>query len=118
MSRSIPTATVLAIRMRRQGLAGRRATDVATAAGTAAGLQAQDLGASRLAVRVRTTGLDEAAVARACDTERAVVRTWLMRGTLHMVPAEDVRWLVGLLGPGIVRRYRGRRHQLGLDDDV
>jgi hypothetical protein len=44
------------------------------------------------------------------------VRTWLLRGTLHMAAAEDVRWLLGLLGPRFAAADRGRRHQLGLDD--
>jgi len=41
-----------------------------------------------------------------------------MRGTLHMVPVEDVRWLVALLGPDFVARNRRRRRQLGLDDQT
>ncbi|MGH9278973.1 MAG: winged helix DNA-binding domain-containing protein [Acidimicrobiales bacterium] len=106
----------LRLRMRRQGLAGPLATDVVGAA-RAAGLQAQDLGASRLAVRARSRGLTLADVVRAVN-EGTVVRTWLMRGTLHLVPAEDVRWLVALFGPLLVRRDRRRRLQLGLDDDL
>jgi hypothetical protein len=39
-----------------------------------------------------------------------------MRGTLHMVAAEDVGWLVDLLGPGFAAGNRRRRLQLGLDD--
>jgi hypothetical protein len=41
-----------------------------------------------------------------------------MRGTLHMVAAEDVGWLVGLLGPVFAAADRRRRLQLGLDDDL
>jgi hypothetical protein len=109
-------ADVAAERQRRHGLAdcSDPARDVATAARRSAGLQAQDLAASRLAVRPRTRGLTAADVARACDDGTAV-RTWLMRGTLHLVPAADVRWLVRLLGPTIARRDRGRRERLGLD---
>jgi hypothetical protein len=39
-----------------------------------------------------------------------------MRGTLHMVAAEDAGWLVGLLGPAFLAAGRRRRRQLGLDD--
>ena len=84
----------------------------------AAGIQAQDLGASQLAVRARSSGLVVGDVVAACDGPPAVVRTWLMRGTLHMVAAADVRWLVALLGPGLVRGGRRRREQLGLTDAV
>jgi hypothetical protein len=108
----------LALRMRAQGLAGTPAGDVADAVRRAAGLQAQDTGAARLAVRARSGGLDEAAVVRACNTDRTVVRSWLMRGTLHMVPSEDLRWLTALLGPSVITAGRRRRDQLGLTDAV
>ena len=48
--------------------------------------------------------------------DASVVRTWLIRATLHMVPAGDVRWMVSLLGPMLVAKYRRRRAQLGLDE--
>jgi hypothetical protein len=50
--------------------------------------------------------------------ERSIVRTWCMRGTLHLVAAEDVGWLLGLLGPIFIRSTRGRRAELGLDEDT
>ncbi len=73
---------------------------------------------ARLLVRPRSAAVDAAAVDRACATDRTVVRTWAMRGTLHMVAAEDLRWLVDLLGPVFLARGRSRRHQLGLDDGM
>jgi hypothetical protein len=104
--------------MRAQRLTGPRPGDVAGVVRAVAGLQAQDTPASRLAVRPRSTGLDQDAVRRACDQDRSVVRTWAMRGTLHLVAAEDVGWLVALLGPGFAAAGRRRRLQLGLDDDL
>jgi hypothetical protein len=103
-------------RMRAQRLTGRRPRSVAEAVRAVGGLQAQDTPASRLAVRPRSAGLDQDAVRRACNQDRSVVRTWVMRGTLHMVAAEDAGWLVGLLGPTFVSAGRRRRLQLGLDD--
>jgi hypothetical protein len=105
------------LRLRSQRLAGERATGVADLVAGMVGLQAQHTPASRLAVRPRSSGLDAAAAARACNQERSVVRTWAMRGTLHMVAAEDVGWLVDLLGPRSAAAGRRRRRQLGLDDD-
>src|SRR2546430_14029107 len=109
---SAPAA--LALRMRAQGLGGTPAGDVAVAVRRAAGLQAQDTTASRLAVRARSRGLDEPSVVRAANDDRTVVRSWLMRGTLHMVPSEDLRWLTALLGPPVVNAGRRRRAQPGL----
>ena len=69
-------------------------------------------------MRVRSTGLHASDVNRALNDDRSIVRGWLMRGTLHMVAAEDFRWLVQLLGPVFVRASATRHTQLSLDDDV
>jgi hypothetical protein len=50
--------------------------------------------------------------------EARVVRTWLMGGTIHLIDAADVRWLVRLIGPSIERRYRTRWRQIGLTPAV
>jgi hypothetical protein len=105
-------------RLRAQLLTGRRPRSVAAVVRAVGGLQAQDTPASRLALRPRSAGLDEAAVRRACNQERSVVRTWVMRGTLHLVAAEDVGWLMALLGPIFAAADRRRRLQLGLDDEL
>lgn len=82
------------------------------------GLQAQVLGAAALGLRARSTGLPAADVNRAIDDERSIVRSWLMRGTLHLVAAEDLRWLVALLGPVFALAGATRHAQLGLTDDL
>jgi hypothetical protein len=82
------------------------------------GVQAQDSAAAALSVRARCASLVAADVEQAREEERSVVRTWLMRGTLHLVAAEDVGWLLELLGPIFARSGRGRRAQLGLDEET
>ncbi|MCX2951624.1 winged helix DNA-binding domain-containing protein [Lentzea sp. NEAU-D7] len=72
----------------------RSAEDVVRSLGA---VQGQDYGQSLWAIGLRT------AAARVADVEEAlqagrVVRTWLMRGTIHYVLAEDVRWMLGLFG--------------------
>ena len=69
-------------------------------------------------MRARSAGLDAGTVVRALESDRSIVRTWLMRGTLHVVAAEDVRWLLHLLGPFFARAGSTRHAQLGLDDDL
>ncbi|MBM7770392.1 hypothetical protein JOD54_000596 [Actinokineospora baliensis] len=97
------------------GLAGPRPTTVLAAVERVVGIQSQDVRPARLAVRARTTGLRKSDVDSAV-AGGAVIRTWAMRGTLHMVAASDAGWLVSLLGPRFAHAYRGRRHSLGLDD--
>ena len=79
------------------------------------GLQAQDAGAASLGVRARLAGSTASAVDRARFEDRTIARVWCMRGTLHLVAAEDVRWLVALLGPVGLRRNAKRIAALGVD---
>jgi hypothetical protein len=105
-------------RMTRQGLATRSAADPAAVAAAAVGLQAQDVGAARLGVRARSTAVDEAAVVNAIQHERSVVRTWLMRSTVHLVAAADLRWMAELYGPVMERGHRTRWRKLGIDEPM
>jgi hypothetical protein len=82
------------------------------------GLQAQVWSATTLGMRARSARLDAAKVTRALNSDRSIVRTWLMRGTLHVVAAEDVRWLLHLLGPVFAQARSTRHAQLGLGDDL
>ncbi|MCP2327093.1 hypothetical protein HDA40_005600 [Hamadaea flava] len=99
-----------------QGLAERSDAGAVEVAGRLAGLQAQDTAAMRLSVRARTRNVTAEAVRAECAEPGRLARTWLMRGTLHLVPAADVRWMVSLFGPRNVAAGKGRRAQLGLDD--
>ena len=96
-----------------------RATAKATPAAVlrdVCGLQAQVLSAAWLGVRARSRGIQITDLDRALNQQRSIVRSWLMRGTLHVVPADDVRWLLRALGPVFVRTGATRHAQLGLDD--
>jgi len=89
-------------------------TDSTAVTASLTGVQAQDDRAAALAIRARSSGLVEADVRRAVQ-DRSVVLTWSLRGTRHLHAAADVRWLVGLLGPTVLRRTAARRRQLGVD---
>jgi hypothetical protein len=73
-------------------------------------VQAQDLPAARRALRARTKGLTVEAVNAALGEERSIVRSWLGRGTLHMVAAEDYAWMLALTAP---RQIANSRRRLG-----
>jgi hypothetical protein len=109
---------LLAWRFASQGLAGRADPSTVDAAGRVGGLQAQDTGAVRLAVRARSAVPTLDTVRRDCAAPATLVRTWLMRGTLHLVPAADARWMLALLGSRNAAGGAGRRAQLGLDDET
>jgi hypothetical protein len=82
------------------------------------GVQSQDIGAAELSIGVRAAGLTARDVAHARLEERSLVRTWAMRGTLHLVPAEDLGWLLPLLAPGLIAGNARRYAELGLDEDT
>jgi hypothetical protein len=105
-------------RITRHGLSTRPAPSPRAAVRMTTAIQAQDNFAARLGVRARALDITDVDVVQAIEEERSVVRTWLMRGTIHLVDAADVRWLVRLIGPAIARKYRTRWRQLGLTDDV
>ena len=125
------------LRLRAQGLAGEAglivaspteaSPTVAEAVRGAAAIQAQASGPARLQVwsrtRTRTQTQTRTRGLRAADVDAAVaaaavVRTWLMRGTIHMVAADDLRPFLAVLGPVNLRADRRRREQLGLTDKL
>jgi hypothetical protein len=111
----VPNPDFLVERMTRQGLSRRSPASSSEVATAAAGLQAQDVTAARLGVRARSWTGDDSSVRAAAEAERSVVRTWLMRSTVHLVAAEDVRWMTTLFGPMIERRFANVRwRQLGI----
>ena len=79
------------------------------------GAQAQDVYAGPLSFRSRSRRLTEADVARARTEERSLLRTWVMRMTIHLIPTEDAGWMLPLFEPGIERWSRRRLAQLGVD---
>jgi hypothetical protein len=91
-------------------------TAVAAAVSRVVGVQAQETAAAALAVRARTVGLSEDDVTKAHEEARSVVRTWLMRGTLHLAATEDISWLLPLVGPRLAAAGAARRRRLGLDE--
>ncbi len=81
-------------------------------------LQAQEWHSAQLAIHARSQDIAQADVIRAREIERSFVLTWSLRGTLHLVSAGDVRWLVALCGPPAIRGTRSRYKQLGLTEDL
>ena len=61
------------------------------------------------------SGASESEV-EAAHASGALVRSWPMRGTLHLVAAEDLGWLLSLTSERIVRMTAGRYRELELDE--
>lgn len=78
-------------------------------------LQAQDLAAARWVIGSRMSRPTVAAVDDALESRR-VVRSWPMRGTLHVVPTRMLRPVLALTGPRVLGRASLRHERLGLGD--
>jgi hypothetical protein len=79
-------------------------------------MQAQDYTGALWSVGLRTPGSTEASV-EAALADRRLVRSWPMRGTLHLVPPEDLGWMLSVTAPRTIRSTDSRRVQLGLTLD-
>jgi len=53
-------------------------------------LHAQLMSSAELTAWARVEGLDRDAIRRALWEERTLVKTWAMRGTLHLLPAHEL----------------------------
>jgi hypothetical protein len=80
-------------------------------------VQGQDPRGVRLAIRARTAGLTAADVDSAMTADRSLLITWLNRGTLHLVTAEDYWWLQPLTTPPLQAAISRRLAQEGVSAD-
>jgi hypothetical protein len=77
-------------------------------------VQAQDYRGALWGVGVRTRGATGQSVEQAIAA-RLIVRSWPLRGTLHFVAAEDLRWMVRALAPRTLASTTRRFDAVGLD---
>jgi hypothetical protein len=80
-------------------------------------VQAQDYLGSLWAIGQRLPASTEQSV-EAALANGSVIRTWPMRGTLHLVAAADARWLVGLLASRVIPKTRTVYKKAGLDESI
>jgi hypothetical protein len=98
------------LRLTAQRLVGPRPATPAEAVRLLTALQAQDYPGALTSVALRTASRLRKDVETALDAGE-VVRSWPMRGTLHLVAAEDLRWFLDTVGVralnGIGKRWAG-----------
>ncbi|MEA4906778.1 MAG: winged helix DNA-binding domain-containing protein [Anaerolineaceae bacterium] len=78
-------------------------------------MQAQDYLGALWAVGVRLENTTQASVTQALQ-DHTILRTWALRGTLHLVSPEDIRWLLALVRPRQITVNARRYGQLELDE--
>ena len=111
------TSPIASLRLSSQQIIGSRCKSPLEVVETLGAIQAQDYPSALWAVGLRLPGATQADVEEAVSARR-IVRTWPMRGTLHFVPAADIRWMLTLLTPRVIAGMATRARQLELDDKV
>jgi hypothetical protein len=101
-------------RFRAQLLTGPSAGSVLEVVRRLLAVQGQDQRGARLAIRARSAGLTAADVDRALTVDRSLLISWLNRGTLHLIAAEDYWWLHALTTPPMTTANARRLAQEGV----
>jgi hypothetical protein len=111
----------LALRLRSLLLTGASpktpagATSVAEVVTWFGAMQAQDYASGLWSLGARLPSTTRAQVEDALE-RREALRTWPMRGTIHLVPAADAHWMLEVLGARTLAAAARRRAELGLDE--
>ncbi|SHF86199.1 winged helix DNA-binding domain-containing protein [Geodermatophilus nigrescens] len=113
---TVPPREVALLRLVAQRVAGPPFPDAAAAVRGLLALQGQELPGALTSVALRTADRSRAGV-EAALADGAVVRSWPMRSTLHLTPAEDLPWMLDLLGPRVLAGAARRREVVGLTLD-
>lgn len=93
-----------------------RAPSIAAAAEHLLATQAQEFWGGRWALAVRTKGEPALSDVDAAFDRGAIVRSWTMRGTLHIVPPRDLAWVLSITAARQMKQFAPVLRNIGLDD--
>ncbi|GIM88451.1 winged helix DNA-binding domain-containing protein [Paractinoplanes toevensis] len=106
--------TALGLRLTSLLLRGGGPSTVEGIASWFGAMQAQDVNSVLWSLGARLPGWSLAEVNAALE-DRSVLRTWPMRGTVHLVPARDAHWMLDVMGSRSLTGVAKRWELLGLD---
>ena len=116
MPKPASAARLRAARLESHGLRGGLPS-ITAAARRLGAVQAQDFVAAKWVLGVRVPGSVAGDVDAAIES-REVVRSWPMRGTLHLLPTEKLRPILAITGPRMLQRAATTHRLLELDAAV
>lgn len=117
MMRGMKASVLAAERLRSHRLTAPAATMTDAAAHMLA-VQSQDFLAGRWALGVRTKGAPSLSEVDAAFASGELVRAWTMRGTLHIIPACDLGWVLSVTADRQRMQAATRHRQLGIDAEL
>lgn len=112
-----PPMNIPALRLQHQHIAQPCLTQPEQVVAWLGGLQGQDYPGAKWSIALRLPRATEADVVQAFDAGK-LVRSWPMRGTLHVVAAADLRWMLMLTSPKNLAGSASRRRAARLPHPV
>ncbi len=102
-------------RLYSQGLAQAGFRSPAEALAWMGAVQGQDYAGAKWSLGLRLADGSDAGVEQAL-AEKSILRSWVLRGTLHLVAAADLRWLLALVASRLIAGNARRYRELELDE--
>ncbi len=94
------------------------ARTVTDAAAHMLAVQSQEFLAGRWALGIRTTGSPTLGTVDRAFARGELVRSWPMRGTLHILPARDLHWVLSVTAERQRKQVAARHRELGIDAEL
>ena len=117
MGTPVTAKEILRLRLQAQWIDPVAGMDAASVVRHLLAMQAQDFSQGLWAIGVRTKAAARADVLAAFERGE-IVRTMPMRGTLHFVPPEELRWMLALTAERSLQSAATRFRTLGLDQST
>jgi hypothetical protein len=112
--RGARVAALRSERLRSHRLSAPAAT-IAEAAAHMLATQAQEFWGGRWALAARTRGNPSVRDVDAAFDRGEIVRAWTMRGTIHVIPARDLGWVMSVTGERQLRKAAPVHRNEGID---
>jgi hypothetical protein len=103
-------------RLRTQQLAQSQPKSAGEVIAWMGAMQGQDYTGSKWSFGLRIQGGSTDAEVERAIADRAVLRTWVMRGTLHFVHPADIHWIAALIAPRLNKVIAQSYTRLELDE--
>lgn len=114
LKRAFKWSEVAAFRLTRHHLAGQNSANFITISQDICGVQAQMMSAAEMQLWARRHDLARAAIQSALWKKRSLVKTYGMRGTLHLLPAADFSMYINALKSSVIESTRRIMARFGI----
>jgi hypothetical protein len=107
-------SSIARLRLRNQWITAPSRGDAVDVVRHLVAVQSQDFAGAKWALGLRLRRAAEPLIEKAFNAGR-ILRTHVLRPTWHFVLPQDIRWLLALTGPRVLRQSAGPYRQAGLD---